>query len=349
MSSGIIGLYDEDARIYNPFNLELMKIAQYYKQRHNIVVLAKDFVPNYYSTFYYRHDLEPYIARPLVNYKNIILGGRLFDTKYIPLPEEIELSDYDDTIYDNYYKDITAKRHKTFLANQKRAYHLRLSTDGINFDRNILNNFDKIHTKPKIVFHDYNLTDIVNYKDIVLELYEALKHSKSPTRSIGVKYPIQFIDATELEWWNQFYHTDAMMKIQYNGLLTQEELEYLINEKKRETHLFYNPTYGVDENEFLNNQIFEVFKQAVYLHSRRVKISLIIEKNYFSDSTWIDVLTLISAYMHSERKYNKQTFYNYCRKMAHQDDRHYQNITKCYLFVSNHNPELFKMFYEYLD
>lgn len=349
MSNGIIGLYDEDARVYVPFNLELMKLAYYYKRHHNIAVLAKTFSPIRYSKFYYRHDLEPYIARPLINYNNIIWGGKNFDSKYIPLPEEIELSDYDDSIYDNYYKVFARKRHQQFFNNQKRSYHLRLSSDEINLNKDFIINSEKIETKPKLMLHDYDVTGIKDYKDIVTELYDRLKRSINPKRSIGTKYPIQLYNVNEIDWWNQFYHTDLMMDIQYNGLMNDEELNYLINAKRKATHIYYNPMYNIPEDNFLDNQIFEVFKQAVYLHSRKVKISLIIEKNYFSDSTWIDVLTLFSAYMHSEKKYNKQTFYNYCKKMAHQDDRHYQNITKSYLFVAEHQPELFKMFYEYLD
>ena len=42
-----IGLYDQDMATYTlvPYNLELMKLATYYKNRREIVVLYKTFEP----------------------------------------------------------------------------------------------------------------------------------------------------------------------------------------------------------------------------------------------------------------------------------------------------------------
>ena len=49
-----IGLYDQDMATYTlvPYNLELMKLATYYKNRREIVVLSKKFEPYRFEKFF---------------------------------------------------------------------------------------------------------------------------------------------------------------------------------------------------------------------------------------------------------------------------------------------------------
>ena len=343
-----IGLFDEDFKVYSPFNLELMKLAHYYKQRMEITILSDKFDPTRYTTFYYRHDLDPFVARPLYLYKNIEPGGRHFATKYVPLPLEIEYSDYDETIYEKFYNAIEGRR-RLFGNTMQHCYHTRLSLDGENYDP-ALTKFNRLDTKPKLMFHDYDICQIKDYKDIVQEYYDRISNKGNVQKALGLKYPPQITNIEEINWWGSFKHISRSMPIQYNGILTYDDINYLKETQKKYTKVFYNPTYNTDEDTFLSKTIYDIFDQAVYLHNKRIQIALINEKGFFSKSAWDDVMTLIGHYMYSQNHvYDKETFYAYCKKLANSSERQWYLVSRAFLFVAKENPELFKMFYEYLN
>ena len=101
------GLYDGDLRFYARvpfFNLELMKIATYYKRRHEIVSLSPQFTPQFYSHFLIRQDYygnTGYDIDPNTDISKFSFHGRAFDGKqYKPLPLEIERCKPDIHLYD---------------------------------------------------------------------------------------------------------------------------------------------------------------------------------------------------------------------------------------------------------
>ena len=101
-----IGLYDYDMKQYAPFpfNLEIMKLASYYKKHNQLVSLAPEFLPDNYTKFIIRKDTQD--GRPIDDispYDNIEYGGYYFTNGIIvPLPEEIELCGVDPTIYNKF-------------------------------------------------------------------------------------------------------------------------------------------------------------------------------------------------------------------------------------------------------
>jgi len=90
-----VGLMDGDFTNYIlvPFNLEVMKLSAYYKKKREIVVLAKEFEPEYYTKFIYRKDYTDQIyPKGLMTTPNVEYGGLAFSNNiYIPLPREIEI------------------------------------------------------------------------------------------------------------------------------------------------------------------------------------------------------------------------------------------------------------------
>lgn len=54
-----IALYDDDFRryVHVPFNLELMKLATYYKRKNEIVVLTPSIQKDRYSTTFYEKTM----------------------------------------------------------------------------------------------------------------------------------------------------------------------------------------------------------------------------------------------------------------------------------------------------
>ena len=79
-----IGLFDLDMAeyVYVPFNLELMKIGDYYKKKGEVVVLSPIFSPFRHSLFYLRKDIDDGKYPELAKYKNIIYGGYAFYCLY---------------------------------------------------------------------------------------------------------------------------------------------------------------------------------------------------------------------------------------------------------------------------
>ena len=110
------GLFDADVQVYPYipfFNLELMKLSAYYKNKKEIVILSPSFLPNHYQHFIFRQDF-PGENYPLIKYKNIEYGGRAFNvSKYQPLPMEIEKMKPDTFLYDKIEKQYQTSKNKS--------------------------------------------------------------------------------------------------------------------------------------------------------------------------------------------------------------------------------------------
>ena len=103
-----IGLYDGDLQKYFhcPFNLELMKIASYYKNKREIVVLSPTFSPEKYSKFFFRKDYyDGSFPKELANKQNVDYGGLAFSNGlYVPMDLQIEKTPPDTHIYEKILK-----------------------------------------------------------------------------------------------------------------------------------------------------------------------------------------------------------------------------------------------------
>lgn len=76
-----IGIMDADISAYTlvPFNLEVMKLAAYYRKNKEIVILAPSFTPGRHQKFFYRKDYnDGNFPVGLLNTKNVEYGGLAF-------------------------------------------------------------------------------------------------------------------------------------------------------------------------------------------------------------------------------------------------------------------------------
>ena len=109
-----IGLYDVDFFKYHQvmFNLEIMKMATYFKGQREITMLSPTYSPERYTHFYLRKDFyDGTFPSRLNSYDNLTYGGLAFtNNKYAPLQEEIERTIPDTYVYDKYTRYECANR-----------------------------------------------------------------------------------------------------------------------------------------------------------------------------------------------------------------------------------------------
>ena len=109
-----IGLYDMDMATYTlvPFNIELMKLAAYYKKHREIVILSPELTPERHQKFFLRKDYDDgNFPLGIDKIPNLDYGGYAF-TKglYVPMAAEIEAIHPDSSIYSIYEKTIMSAK-----------------------------------------------------------------------------------------------------------------------------------------------------------------------------------------------------------------------------------------------
>lgn len=359
-----IGLYDADMAEYThvPFNLELMKLAQYYKRKREIVVLSPAFSPERHSTFIYRKDYYDGIFPPhLTRTSNVQYGGLAFtNNKHIPLPLEIEQCAPDTSIYEKYRKQFGSSfpYKKSFNVLEK-AEHLRLSLDG----QNIWENYEKQlkdSTAKVLFFHDYNLNNIENSYEEIKRL--ATRDTTRAEKVIGFKFPIIANNDEELLKWNSFKKTNHFSTLGYNGVVSDETFfTYIMNSSQSAAAQFeyYITRNNLTEFEVLNC-LPNLYRQLTFARFHHKRVSLKYDTNFFTDKTWEKVIDLINIYHGSlfhfnnsifEKKKKYETMYNF----AYMYNEHplfpnmkftKREMRELFQFVRERDYELFTLFYE---
>ena len=187
-----IGLYDFDfsQKISNNFfNLELMKLAAYYKKKREIVVLSPDYAPERYSNFILRKDdLTKKFPSHLLRYDNLTYGGRGFSSgNYIPLDLEIEKMKADTSIY-TYFDEV--KKWKNSKSETFRALyngcHFRLSLDEKTIWQDFQSQLFEGDRHCYLIIHDYDICNIEGAPAMLKKLC----YLRGEPRKIVFRYPI---------------------------------------------------------------------------------------------------------------------------------------------------------------
>ena len=362
------GLYDGDLVLYPKtpfFNLELMKIATYYKSKKEIVGFNKKFSPNMYSKYFVRQDY-PSRQKYSAAYTNVVYGGRAFDgEKYKPLKEEIELLRPDTSIYSSLKSLITNSNQQAFKV-MSNAEHVRLSFN----EKSIYPYWDKQLRSNKsnvIIFHDYHLTQIDNIYNFLNEDLKQYNSFEKNKLFIGMKFPAQINTEEDFLRWLYLPNTGDYFSLQYNGILTLDNIE-LFQEQRHgsstQLQSIINPIEGYEYETFISEGIIKLFKSILDLRRYRLFFPLIFDRAFFIDSRWAEVLNIFNLFInHIGSRINQddyfqrvvpfETLYAYLKTAIIQDVVQKQRIIskeqvqKTFQFVRENNYELFKMFYEY--
>ena len=363
------GLYDGDLKLYPRvpfFNLELMKLSTYYRNKRELVTLSLDFKPQMYSHFIVRQDYPsrtPYSSA----YTNVEYGGRAFDGEfYQPFPDEIEFIRPNVDLYNKIESQVVLNQTtKNQFSVMRRAEHLRLSTDGKNISpqwdkqiRGSTNNYG-------LIFHDYDLGAVNgSFQFIKDNLNELIKNK--PGRRIGMKFPTQLNTEESLLQWLALPNLGNYFFLQYNGILTTKHIKEL-KELRRTSTAIPQTTLNVTNNQnyetFITTGIIDVFKTMLDLRSEQLHFPLIYGKDFFIDKRWEDIMELICAFNnHIEHRVNRkdyyqriapyETFYDYIKRITKEQVLYgsiypKQKARELFQFVREQNYELFCLFYEY--
>ena len=357
-----IGLYDIDFFKYHQvmFNLEIMKMATYFKGKREITVLSPTYSPEKYTHFYLRKDFyDGTFPSKLNSYDNLHYGGLAFTNgNYVPMLEEIERVIPDTFVYDKYKHLFLegAKMHKNAYVSLSSNLHLRLSLDG----KNIWNNFEKQipHRKTKIIFfHDPDLGIVEGAGEVIKDLLKIYSYSKDKSASLGLKFPLRVNSLKDFQKWNEFQFNETFFNIEINKVLDDEEYVDLVEmttkaEAGKITYTIADASSS--KNDFIMNILPRIFKQTIFCCRHHKRILLNISDDFPIEQEWRDVVTLFNLYMSAAQSYTESipALYVFCKNMRSREGM-YRNSVMCkedarnlFLFVMDRQPELFKLFYE---
>ena len=363
------GLYDGDMLFYKGvpfFNLELMKLSSYYKRKREIINLSPKFNPNMYSNFIVRQDYP--FSNPNISYAdNVSFGGRAYDgDEYKPLPLEIEVMKPDTQLYNKIENDVAINKNKasTFSV-MRRAEHLRLSLDGKTIWKDYQRQLRRDKGTFGVIFHDYDLGQVQNSFELVRELIpEVISHANG--RRIGMKFPVQVNNETDLLKWLSLSPMGQFYSLQYNGILSLNNIEQIKELNKNSSAVkqtVINVTGNQNYQDFISTGLEQVFKRILDLRREGISFPLIYGKEFFADKRWEEVMKLIklfSKHIHEqinttdyrERIAPYETFYSYVKTLTKEQILYgsilpKRKVQEIFQFVRENNYELFVAFYEY--
>ena len=367
-----VGMHDMDMATYTlvPFNLELMKLSAYYKKKREVVILSPSFTPERHQKFILRKDFDDgNFPIGLEKVPNLEYGGYAFSNGiYRPLPPEIEMLHPDTSLYDNMEKTIIAAKgrdQRKIFQNMMEAEHCRLSLDGKTIWEDYPKQFKFLKTARNLMFHDFDLGAIDGGFEEVQRLLARARTDGWATR-VGMKFPVTCTRGQDLLNWMSIKPNSTFYSLQFNGVIEPEAFKDfvgIVREKSIYKQLdYYITASSMNQKEFLDKYIQQVFRQVVKARSYRVFFSLKYEESFFIDKRWERVLDLFNFYHNSMRhlpqsayfkKIYKDTLFDFA-KATYDDVPFYyrqamtkQEIRELFTFVREENPALFEDFYKY--
>lgn len=364
-----IGLYDGDLQKYFhcPFNLELMKIAAYYKSKNQIVSLSPTFKPERYSKFFFRKDYyDGNFPDKLMTSKNIEYGGLAFTQgNYVPLAMDIETTPPDRFIYERVLKTYFDFKGQEGLKNSYKALtnsqHLRLSLDGKTIWQDFEKQLKDYDTTSAFFFHDTDLGKIEGSYEVIQDILKLRKDTALPQR-VGMKFNTTINTDEDFIKWSSLYNLNNFFALEFQGIINDEALSEVVNNipNSRSKQIEYNITKNLSsQDDFFLNRLPKIYHQLLFCRDHRRFFSLKYEDNFFVDKRWERVIDLLNCYIRSAARSNYQNWskynsedslFKFCSSF---DDHKYlkENFTKeeakeLFVFVANKNYDLFKEFYE---
>lgn len=335
------------------FNLELMKLATYYKQKKDIVKLAPIFDPYKYTKFIYRKDWDDGDYPKEIFLDNVVYGGRAFGGKYKPLNLDIERAMPDTYLYQAFSKEFHGIQLSYFNMMQNSA-HIRLSLDGEIIWQDYKKSFTFNSKTRSFFFHDYDLNKIQNSAEEIKQLIES--DGSKVERFVGMKFPVQVNNKADLAQWLTLPGAQIYYSIQYNGIMDEEAFKvFLSGSQLQSRNLDYIVTASLSgENDFIKNGLPIIYKQLLISQMHKKRILLKYEDDFFQDKRWEDLIEYLNEYNKADvtrrSKVSKTLFY-YTSHILDKQSMYKPRFSRDYIaelfeMVREKNYDVFKMFYE---
>lgn len=356
-----IGMFDCDLAEYRviPFNLELMKLSSYYKQRKEMVLLTPFLLPERYQKTFIRKDYDDGIFPNYPIQYDVRCGGLAYSGgKYAPLPIQIEQQKPDTLLYGSVENFFIDREEKLTFRNMTNAEHLRLSLDG----KTIWNEYKcqlKNPTKTRLFYiHDPNLSQI---EGAAAEVRKLVTNSYKTCR-FGNKFPIMVDKEQEFFEWLLARPHNLYVDIKFTGEFSKEGLitycrlpiPKLVSQKIE----YRVDATSLSEEDFLKNRIREIYREAIILRRFNQQILLTYKNNFFKDKRWEKVIELINRIIFTKRSelpalkgknsLDYDTLYRIISNpnIAPLKKETVDEAREIFMFVKNNHYPLFKDFYE---
>lgn len=344
----IIGLLDWDLtkwRTPTVFNLELMKIAAYHKNKlHDIVQMERKFSSKECTKVYINKDYEDYIyPQEITSDPKVIYGGlALSNGKYAPLPDDIERCQADTSIYTNMYRFYggvleDARVYRSMMD----GAHVRLSIDSKTISPYFEINLPKGGRKTRnVIFHDKDLYQVDGAYDVLTDL---IRFYGTTNLRIGFKFPPIITDRDDFIRWAQFKKSVNINNIYLTTLMETSDLQKLFNNSQQITYYFREPEWN---KQTMTDAISTVFLQSLYLSENNVTILLKIDSSLDPTGQWRTFADIFNSYMISRKVYRRHLIIScqlFTKMYYHKISR--EKKIELYAFLKRANPILFDYLY----
>ena len=181
------------------FDLDIMKLASYYRSKKEItkLLLLPSEYYQYTRTYFIKNRFDYKLFNTIFKDPRITYRGYAFSaSQYEPMEQDIEDSPADISIYDTYLKfnkDLADRRISKIMSTQiASAIHTRFSTDGktCNVSDKILHYMDS----SMLCLYDYNLFALEGWKERLEEFKDCsirIKFSPMSTNIDDLKYALE--------------------------------------------------------------------------------------------------------------------------------------------------------------
>ena len=271
-----IALIDQDALLNKKdfyFDLDIMKLASYYKSKREITKLllnATEYT-QYSQTYFIKNRFDYKIMSNIFQDPRIIYRGYAFSAnEYDPLPDDIERAEPDLSIYDTYLKfndNIAERRRVKFdLPLFENSCHSRLST--LSHTCNLPTSRVLYKESDGVCLYDYNIFGYDNWKDATEDLKnKSLRMRFSPITS-NIEDIIYMLDRYSLRTENHL-----ILSTEITQDILEQVLEYGKNYKDRiKIHIlkdlnFYNKEIYKTQIKKALNTILELKYNKTRIHA----------------------------------------------------------------------------------
>ena len=220
-----IGLIDQDCLKNKKdffYDLDIMKLASYYKSKREITKLLLDPMEytQYTQTFFVKNRFDYKLFSELFKDKRIAYRGYAFYGQFLaPLPDDIEKAIPDPSIYDTYLKfnnNIADRRVPTLQAIEN-SCHARLSKDGTICNTPIENILYR--DTDSVCLYDFNIFDLQDLRASIEQIKDKfLKLRFSPISS----------DLEDIKYILNNYKLNSENHLIYGETANQDQLEEII-------------------------------------------------------------------------------------------------------------------------